>query len=76
MYFIYFNSSIVVQKLVFWNLTESAEKTFKLFQSQERELINKYNYVVSLWKRVSEIVLSSASLTISYVVLFHTCWNF
>ncbi|MBA0795294.1 hypothetical protein Gohar_006166, partial [Gossypium harknessii] len=28
----------------------SAEKTFKHFQSQERELVSKYNYVVSLWR--------------------------
>lgn len=39
------------------DLTEPAEKTFKLFQSQERELVNKYNYVVGLWRRVSEFVL-------------------
>lgn len=29
------------------------EKTFKLFRSRERELMNKYKYVVSLWRRVS-----------------------
>ncbi|KAF7813943.1 uncharacterized protein G2W53_034919 [Senna tora] len=31
------------------------EKTFKIFQSQEYELVNKYNYVVSLWRRVSTV---------------------
>ncbi|XP_021275632.1 uncharacterized protein LOC110410319 isoform X1 [Herrania umbratica] len=39
--------------LLLWERT--TEKTFKLFQSQERELVNKYNYVVSLWRRVSTI---------------------
>ncbi|GMN53529.1 hypothetical protein TIFTF001_022663 [Ficus carica] len=34
---------------------QSAEKTFKLFQSQERELVNKYNYVVGLWRRISTV---------------------
>ncbi|KAK8630292.1 hypothetical protein V6N13_079090 [Hibiscus sabdariffa] len=33
----------------------TTEKTFKLFQSQERDLVNKYNYVVSLWRRISTI---------------------
>ncbi|KAF4353914.1 hypothetical protein G4B88_009392 [Cannabis sativa] len=37
------------------NLTEPAEKSFKLFLSQERELVNKYNYVVSLWRRISTV---------------------
>ncbi|KOM27194.1 hypothetical protein LR48_Vigan406s000400, partial [Vigna angularis] len=32
-----------------------AEKTFRIFQSQELELANKYSYVVSLWKRVSTV---------------------
>lgn len=37
-------------------LTErTTEKTFKLFHSQEQELVNKYNYVVSLWKRISTV---------------------
>ncbi|KAI9118725.1 hypothetical protein K1719_010170 [Acacia pycnantha] len=31
------------------------EKTFKIFQSQEYDLVNKYNYVVSLWRRVSTV---------------------
>ncbi|CAH2069564.1 unnamed protein product [Thlaspi arvense] len=31
------------------------EKTFKLFKSRERELMNKYKYVVSLWRRLSTI---------------------
>ncbi|XP_019438758.1 PREDICTED: uncharacterized protein LOC109344415 [Lupinus angustifolius] len=30
-------------------------KTFKIFQSQEPELVKKYNYVVSLWRRVSTV---------------------
>ncbi|GMI74224.1 hypothetical protein like AT5G58100 [Hibiscus trionum] len=33
----------------------TTEKTFKLFQSQELDLVNKYNYVVSLWRRISTI---------------------
>ncbi|GLU10466.1 hypothetical protein SLE2022_272660 [Rubroshorea leprosula] len=33
----------------------TTEKTFKLFQSQEHELVNKYNHVVSLWKRISTV---------------------
>ncbi|XP_010545474.1 PREDICTED: uncharacterized protein LOC104817833 isoform X2 [Tarenaya hassleriana] len=33
----------------------TTEKTFKLFQSRERELVNKYKYVVSLWRRLSTI---------------------
>jgi ABC-type long-subunit fatty acid transport system fused permease/ATPase subunit len=31
------------------------KKTFKLFQSRERELMNKYKYVVSLWRRLSNV---------------------
>uniref|UniRef100_A0A2P2MFE8 Uncharacterized protein LOC8262552 n=1 Tax=Rhizophora mucronata TaxID=61149 RepID=A0A2P2MFE8_RHIMU len=31
----------------------TSEKTFRIFHSEERELINKYNYVVSLWRRIS-----------------------
>ncbi|KAG6384846.1 hypothetical protein SASPL_153665 [Salvia splendens] len=31
------------------------EHTFKLFLSQERELLNKYNYVISLWRRISTV---------------------
>ncbi|GFP82154.1 hypothetical protein PHJA_000358700 [Phtheirospermum japonicum] len=33
----------------------TSDQTFKLFQSHERELMNKYNYVVSLWRRISTI---------------------
>ncbi|XWS52343.1 hypothetical protein CRYUN_Cryun11dG0059800 [Craigia yunnanensis] len=40
-------------QLLLWEHT--TEKTFKHFQSQERELVNKYNYVVSLWRRISTI---------------------
>lgn len=36
-------------------MERTTEKTFKLFRSQERELANKYNYVVSLWRRISTI---------------------
>ncbi|XP_062163765.1 uncharacterized protein LOC133870619 isoform X1 [Alnus glutinosa] len=36
-------------------MEHTTEKTFKLFQSQERELMNKYNYVVSLWRRISSV---------------------
>ncbi|BFG13737.1 hypothetical protein CerSpe_000110 [Prunus speciosa] len=36
-------------------MERTTEKTFKLVQSQERELINKYNYVVSLWRRISTV---------------------
>ncbi|XP_048330508.2 uncharacterized protein LOC107417673 isoform X1 [Ziziphus jujuba] len=36
-------------------IERTTEKTFKLFQSQEHELVNKYNYVVSLWKRISTV---------------------
>ncbi|XVE98888.1 hypothetical protein REPUB_Repub03eG0148100 [Reevesia pubescens] len=39
--------------LLLWERT--TEKTFKHFQSQERELVNKYNYVVSSWRRISTI---------------------
>ncbi|KAL3625239.1 hypothetical protein CASFOL_030693 [Castilleja foliolosa] len=35
--------------------TYPADQTFKLFQSHERELMNKYKYVVSLWRRISTI---------------------
>ncbi|QCD95187.1 hypothetical protein DEO72_LG5g3280 [Vigna unguiculata] len=36
-------------------MERTTEKTFRIFQSQELELANKYNYVVSLWKRVSTV---------------------
>lgn len=40
--------------LVLISLTQKQDKkTFKLFHSRERELMNKYKYVVSLWRRVS-----------------------
>ncbi|KAJ8445222.1 hypothetical protein Cgig2_024428 [Carnegiea gigantea] len=38
-----------------WHLTQAAQKSFKLFQSQERDLVNKYNLVVGLWKRIATI---------------------
>ncbi|XAR50712.1 hypothetical protein NMG60_11005111 [Bertholletia excelsa] len=36
-------------------MERTSEKTFKLFQSQERELLNKYNYVIGLWRRISTV---------------------
>ncbi|KAL8095497.1 uncharacterized protein LOC141689529 isoform X1 [Apium graveolens] len=33
----------------------TSEQTFKLFHTKERELVNKYNYVVSIWRRISTI---------------------
>lgn len=37
-------------------MERTSEHTFKLFRSQERELLNKYNYVISLWRRISNVV--------------------
>ncbi|XP_047971385.1 uncharacterized protein LOC125214411 [Salvia hispanica] len=36
-------------------MERTSEHTFKLFLSQERELLNKYNYVISLWRRISTV---------------------
>ncbi|CAH8358765.1 unnamed protein product [Eruca vesicaria subsp. sativa] len=36
-------------------LERTNEKSFKIFKSRERELMNKYKYVVSLWRRLSNI---------------------
>ncbi|KAK9989673.1 hypothetical protein SO802_029912 [Lithocarpus litseifolius] len=36
-------------------MERTTEKTFKLFQSHERELVNQYNYVVSMWRRISTV---------------------
>ncbi|XP_042990344.1 uncharacterized protein LOC122317360 isoform X5 [Carya illinoinensis] len=36
-------------------MEHTMENTFQLFQGQERELVSKYNYVVSLWRRVSTV---------------------
>ncbi|CAJ1951653.1 unnamed protein product [Sphenostylis stenocarpa] len=36
-------------------MERTTEKTFRIFHSQEHELVNKYSYVVSLWKRVSTV---------------------
>ncbi|XP_057806569.1 uncharacterized protein LOC131021402 isoform X1 [Salvia miltiorrhiza] len=36
-------------------MERTSEHTFKLFRSQERELLNKYNYVISLWRRISSV---------------------
>nr|GMD91017.1 UTP--glucose-1-phosphate uridylyltransferase [Ipomoea batatas] len=34
---------------------KTSERTFKPFKTQEHELLNKYNYVVSLWRRISSV---------------------
>ncbi|RVW94102.1 hypothetical protein CK203_038223 [Vitis vinifera] len=34
---------------------KNSEQTFKLFQSQERDLVNKYNHVVGLWRRIATV---------------------
>lgn len=36
-------------------MEHTSEQTFKLFHTKERELVNKYNYVVSLWRRISTV---------------------
>ncbi|KAH0651833.1 hypothetical protein KY290_032740 [Solanum tuberosum] len=36
-------------------MERTSEQTFKLFKTHERELVNKYNYVVSLWRRISTV---------------------
>ncbi|CAN8301432.1 unnamed protein product [Cochlearia groenlandica] len=36
-------------------LEQTHEKSFKIFKSRERELMNKYKYVISLWRRLSTI---------------------
>ncbi|KAM1270279.1 hypothetical protein ACFX2J_031219 [Malus domestica] len=36
-------------------MEHTSEKTFELVQSQEGELVNKYNYVVSRWKSISTV---------------------
>ncbi|KAK1549687.1 hypothetical protein Q3G72_006205 [Acer saccharum] len=36
-------------------MERTTEKTFKLLRSQERELVNKYNYVIGLWRRISTV---------------------
>lgn len=36
-------------------MERTTQNTFKIFQSQEHELVNKYNYVVSLWRRASTV---------------------
>lgn len=37
------------------SLERTSEKSFKLFQPQESELVNKYNHVVGSWKRVATV---------------------
>ncbi|XP_074285242.1 uncharacterized protein LOC141610855 [Silene latifolia] len=34
---------------------QTSLKSFKLFQSQEKDLVNKYKFVVSLWKRMATV---------------------
>uniref|UniRef100_M4CEP1 DUF7906 domain-containing protein n=1 Tax=Brassica campestris TaxID=3711 RepID=M4CEP1_BRACM len=42
--------------IVFISLTQKQDgKSFKIFKSRERELMNKYKYVISLWRRLSNI---------------------
>ncbi|CAN1330903.1 hypothetical protein LINPERPRIM_LOCUS35138 [Linum perenne] len=36
-------------------MERTSEKTYKLFHSEEKELVNKYNYVVSLWRRIATV---------------------
>ncbi|KAM7469131.1 hypothetical protein LguiA_007314 [Lonicera macranthoides] len=36
-------------------MERTSEQSFKLFKTHERELVNKYNYVVSLWRRISTV---------------------
>jgi len=43
----------LMEDSILWHLTQAAQKSFKHFQSLERDLVNKYNLVVGLWKRVS-----------------------
>ncbi|KAK9741561.1 hypothetical protein RND81_03G113500 [Saponaria officinalis] len=35
---------------------QTSQKSFKIFQSQESELVNQYKYVVSMWKRIATVV--------------------
>ncbi|KAG9450142.1 hypothetical protein H6P81_010107 [Aristolochia fimbriata] len=36
-------------------MERTTEQTYKVFKSQERDLVNKYNSVVSMWRRISAI---------------------
>lgn len=36
-------------------MERTTAKTFKLFHSREHELVNKYKYVVSLWRRIASV---------------------
>ncbi|CAL5360926.1 unnamed protein product [Camellia sinensis] len=36
-------------------MERTSDQTFKLFKSRELELMNRYNYVVSLWRRISTV---------------------
>ncbi|GMH11774.1 hypothetical protein Nepgr_013615 [Nepenthes gracilis] len=44
---------LVNSAILHLTMERTTEKSFKLFQSQEQELVNKYNNVVGLWKRIS-----------------------
>lgn len=49
------------------DLTKSAEKSYRTFLSQERDLLNKYNHVVSLWRRVSISILSDTFVLVLFL---------
>ncbi|KAI3715236.1 hypothetical protein L6452_22209 [Arctium lappa] len=36
-------------------MERTSEQSFKVFQEHERQLVDKYNYVVSRWKRISTV---------------------
>ncbi|CAL1408617.1 unnamed protein product [Linum trigynum] len=36
-------------------MERTSKSTYKLFHSEEKELVNKYNYVVSLWRRIATV---------------------
>lgn len=36
-------------------MERTSEQSFKVFQTHERQLVDKYNYVVSRWKRISTV---------------------
>ncbi|XP_024963426.1 uncharacterized protein LOC112503664 isoform X3 [Cynara cardunculus var. scolymus] len=36
-------------------MERTSEQSFKVFQAHERQLVDKYNYVVSRWKRISTV---------------------
>ncbi|KAJ4709142.1 Transmembrane protein [Melia azedarach] len=44
-----------IQPFIFYSWSVQLKRHLKLFNSQERELVNKYNYVVGLWRRISTV---------------------